>query len=225
MSIFDRLFRKDGGIETYIIAGLGNPGPEYEMTKHNCGYRAADIVADKLGISFTKRKFNSLYCDCKIRKGGDEVRVILMKPETYMNNSGDAIEAAAAFYKVPAENIIVIYDDCDVEPGRIRVRGFGSAGTHNGMESVVSCLGTEKFPRIRVGIGRRMPNEDMVKFVLSGFSPDKEKLVKEALGFAANASLAIIKKGIEKAMTEFNSKQAKPEAAADAKEKTTQDKD
>lgn len=210
MSFFNNLFRRDGGLETYIIAGLGNPGPEYEMTKHNCGYRAVEIVAEKLGISFSRRKFNSLVCDTKIKAGGREVRVFLMKPETYMNNSGAAIDAAASFYKVPSENVIVIYDDCDVEPGRIRVRAAGSAGTHNGMESIVSYLGTEKFPRVRIGIGKRMPNEDMVKFVLSQFSEEKEKLVREALVFAADASIAIVKKGIEKAMTEYNSKKAEP---------------
>ncbi len=208
MSIFDKLFRREGGTETYIIAGLGNPGPEYEFTKHNCGYRAADIVAEKLGVSFSKRKFNSLYGEGKVKKNGGEVRVLVLKPETYMNNSGAAIEAAASFYKVPAENIIVIYDDCDVEPGRIRVRGSGSAGTHNGMESCVSHLGTVNFPRVRIGIGKRMPNEDMVKFVLSRFSPEKEKLVQDALVFAAEAAVAIIQKGVDKAMNEANGKKA-----------------
>lgn len=208
MSFFNRLFRRDGGTETYIIAGLGNPGPEYAMTKHNCGFRAVDILAEKLGVSFSKKKFNASYCDTKIKKGGDEVRVILMKPETYMNNSGAAIEETASFYKVAPENIIVIYDDCDVEPGRVRVRASGSGGSHNGMISVISHLGTEQFPRVRVGIGRRMPGEDMVKFVLSPFSPEKEGYVREALVFAADAALSIITKGIDKAMSEANVKKA-----------------
>lgn len=208
MSFFSKLFCKDNGTESYIIAGLGNPGPEYELTKHNCGFRAIDIVAEKLGLDFTKRKFNAYWCDGKLKKGGKEVRVFLMKPLTYMNNSGAAVDEAASFYKVPPENIIIIYDDCDVEPGRVRVRPSGSAGTHNGMESIVSHLGTEKFPRVRIGIGKRMPNEDMVKFVLSQFSPEKEALVSKALVFAADAAIAIITKGIDKAMNEANAKRA-----------------
>ncbi|MBR5059533.1 MAG: aminoacyl-tRNA hydrolase [Clostridia bacterium] len=209
ISIFSKIFgkNKDGsGSETFIVAGLGNPGSRYENTRHNCGFKVADVLAERLGISVSKRKFHAMYGDKKIDAGGREIRVVLMKPETYMNNSGVAVSEAAAFYKVPAERIIVIYDDADISLGEIRVRRGGGPGTHNGMESVVDHLGKEDFPRIRVGIGSRMPNEDMVGFVLGRFPPEQEPVIEKSFEKAADAAVIIMRDGAEAAMAKVNGK-------------------
>ncbi|MBR5005611.1 MAG: aminoacyl-tRNA hydrolase [Clostridia bacterium] len=205
MALFGRcLFKKKNTVETFIVAGLGNPGPEYAMTRHNCGFRAIDILAEKLGVGFSKSKFQSKYGEKKLEAGGNEVRVILMKPQTYMNNSGTAVSAAADFYKVPLSNIIVIYDDFDVSLGEVRVRPGGSPGSHNGMESVTSYLPGTDFPRIRIGIGKKMPNEDVIKFVLGNFSPEQEEIIGGSLKKAADAAYLIITEGVEKAMNKTN---------------------
>ncbi|MBO7399338.1 MAG: aminoacyl-tRNA hydrolase [Clostridia bacterium] len=205
MALFGRcLFKKKNTVETFIVAGLGNPGPEYAMTRHNCGFRAIDILAEKLGVGFSKSKFQSKYGEKKFEARGNEVRVILMKPQTYMNNSGTAVSAAADFYKVPLSNIIVIYDDFDVSLGEVRVRPGGSPGSHNGMESVTSYLPGTDFPRIRIGIGKKMPNEDVIKFVLGNFSPEQEEIIGGSLKKAADAAYLIITEGVEKAMNKTN---------------------
>ncbi|MBO4362785.1 MAG: aminoacyl-tRNA hydrolase [Clostridia bacterium] len=205
MALFGRcLFKKKNTVETFIVAGLGNPGPEYAMTRHNCGFRAIDILAEKLGVGFSKSKFQSKYGEKKLEARGNEVRVILMKPQTYMNNSGTAVSAAADFYKVPLSNIIVIYDDFDVSLGEVRVRPGGSPGSHNGMESVTSYLPGTDFPRIRIGIGKKMPNEDVIKFVLGNFSPEQEEIIGGSLKKAADAAYLIITEGVEKAMNKTN---------------------
>lgn len=209
ISILSKIFgkNKDGsGSETFIVAGLGNPGSRYENTRHNCGFKVADVLAERLGISVSKRKFHAMYGDKKIDAGGREIRVVLMKPETYMNNSGVAVSEAASFYKVPAERIIVIYDDADIALGEIRVRRGGGPGTHNGMESVVDHLGKEDFPRIRVGIGSRMPNEDMVGFVLGRFPPEQEPVIEKSFEKAADAAVIIMRDGAEAAMAKVNGK-------------------
>lgn len=201
------LFKKStADTETIIIAGLGNPGSEYEKTRHNCGYRTLDALAKKLGVSLTKQKFNALFGDVTTDVLGGTAKVILMKPLTYMNNSGEAIKAAADFYKVKPDNVIVIYDDCDIDVAAIRIRKSGSAGTHNGMKSCVQHLGTEEFKRIRVGIGKKMPNADMVKFVLGTFPEEDEKKMQEAFDIAADAAVMILKKGIDFAMNRYNTK-------------------
>lgn len=211
-SIFSKLFGKGRGgsdTETFIIAGLGNPGSKYENTRHNCGFKVADVLAARLGINISKRKFHATYGDRKIVAGGREIRVILMKPETYMNNSGVAVSEAAGFYKVPPENIVVVYDDCDIGLGEIRVRRGGSAGTHNGMESVVDYLGNGNFPRIRVGIGKRMPNEDMIGFVLGHFSQEQQPVIRQSFEKAADAAEIILAEGVEAAMARVNGKAGK----------------
>ncbi len=192
--------------ETYIIAGLGNPGPEYERTRHNCGFKTVDRLTDKLGANLTKHKFQALCGDVQTEVRGEKARVLIMKPEPYMNSSGEAIREAADFYKVRPENIIVICDDCDIALGAIRIRKAGSGGTHNGMKSVVKELGTENFLRVRVGIGQKMPNADMIKFVLGTFPPDEEKPMEEAFEKAAEAILCILKKGADYAMNQFNTR-------------------
>ena len=209
ISIFTKLFGKNkAGTDTeiFIIAGLGNPGSKYENTRHNCGFRVADVLAERLGITFSKRKFHALYGDKKISRGGREIRVVLMKPETFMNNSGVAVSEAVSFYKVPPENLIVIYDDADIAPGEIRVRRGGGPGTHNGMESVVDYLGKENIPRIRVGIGKKMPNEDMVGFVLGRFPPEQEAMMQKAFVRAADAAEIILGEGVDAAMGKVNGK-------------------
>lgn len=209
ISILSKIFgkNKDGSDpETFIVAGLGNPGSRYENTRHNCGFKVAGVLAERLGISVSKRKFHAMYGDKKIDAGGREIRVVLMKPETYMNNSGVAVSEAASFYKVPAERIIVIYDDADIALGEIRVRRGGGPGTHNGMESVVDHLGKEDFPRIRVGIGSRMPNEDMVGFVLGRFPPEQEPVIEKSFEKAADAAVIIMRDGVEAAMAKVNGK-------------------
>jgi len=196
-----------GDCETFIIAGLGNPGPEYEKTRHNCGFRTVDEVCRELDVSLTKKKFQSVYGDTKITVKGNEIRVIVMKPQTFMNNSGESIIEASNFYKVPPENIIVVFDDSDIDVGAIRVRSSGKPGTHNGMKSIVSHLGTEDFPRVRIGIGKKMPNADMVKFVLGTFPPEEETTMQESFKKGALAAISIIKNGCDNTMNKFNSKQ------------------
>ncbi len=193
-------------IRTIIIAGLGNPGREYERTRHNCGFRTIAELEKKLGMECTKKKFDALYAADKVEIGGKTVRIVLLKPQTYMNESGIAVKACADFYKAQPQDIIVVYDDTDIDVAALRIRKSGSAGTHNGMKSVVAHLGTENFPRVRVGIGKRAPNADMVKFVLGTFSIDDEEAMKKAFAEAADACTAIVEKGIDFAMNKYNSK-------------------
>ena len=190
--------------EIFIIAGLGNPGPEYEKTRHNCGFRTLDRVAEALGCEVSKRKFKSVYGDCKTELGGKNVRIILLKPQTYMNNSGEAVSEAMDFFKVPEKNVIIIYDDCDLQAGALRIRPGGSAGTHNGMKSVCSYMKNDNFPRVRVGIGKRQPNADMIKFVLGTFPEEEEKIMQEAFKRAAEAALMTITDGCDRTMNKYN---------------------
>lgn len=200
------LFKKESN-EIFIVAGLGNPGSEYERTRHNCGFKTIDEFCKRHGTELTKNKFNAKYGEVKLDAlGGGTARVIVMKPETYMNNSGEAVRDAANFFKVPTQNIIVICDDSDIDTGTLRLRKAGSGGTHNGMKSIVRELGTEDFKRIRVGIGRKMPNADMIKFVLGTFAPDEEQKMQEAFERATEAIECIVKKGIDFAMNKYNAK-------------------
>ena len=192
----------------YIIAGLGNPGKKYENTRHNMGFIAIDLLADAYDIKVDKLKFKSLVGEGRIA----DQRVLLMKPQTYMNLSGEAIRDAVNFYKIDPQELIVIYDDIDIPAGTFRIRKKGSAGTHNGMRSVVYQLQTDQFPRIRVGIGTEKP-VDLIHFVTGGVSGEERKLLEGALEKSAKAAAAIVEKGIEKAMNEYNvrPKKEKPE--------------
>lgn len=193
-----------------IIAGLGNPGKEYENTKHNVGFMTLDILADKLGISIQKLKFKALIGEGRI---GTE-KVILVKPQTYMNLSGESLREIVNFYKVDMEDVIVIYDDIDIEVGSLRIRGKGSAGTHNGMRSVVSQLGDDGFPRIRVGIGGAKGGKDLVHHVISGFTGDDKDKIREAIVKAADAAECIVTDGVSNAMNRFNTKKKKKKKPA-----------
>lgn len=153
----------------FIIAGLGNPGPQYEKTRHNAGWNAMDYLSGKTGIKITRAKFRGLYG--KGIFGGKNV--VLLKPTTFMNSSGESIAEAAKFYKVPAERVLVIYDDISLKPGTLRIRESGSAGGHNGIKSIIACLGTQDFPRIKIGVGERKDG-DLVDWVLG--SPSKEDI-------------------------------------------------
>ncbi|ASS41841.1 aminoacyl-tRNA hydrolase [Eubacterium minutum ATCC 700079] len=190
--------------ETFIIAGLGNPGRKYENTRHNLGFITVDKIAEDNDISVKKIKFKSLVGEGVI--GSD--KVILMKPQTFMNNSGEALREIVNFYKVPPENLIVIYDDFDIPIGSIRVRKFGSAGTHNGMRSVIRLLGFDNFPRIRIGIDSAIKNE-LINFVTGGFRKEEVPLLEEAVTNGAAAAETIVTKGIDLAMNRYNTKKTR----------------
>ncbi|MDD7215179.1 MAG: aminoacyl-tRNA hydrolase [Firmicutes bacterium] len=183
----------------YIIAGLGNPGRKYENTRHNMGFIAVDLLAEKYGIKVDKIKFKALVGEGRI--AGQ--KVLLVKPQTYMNLSGESIREVMSFYKEDIENLIVIYDDIDIPTGTIRVRKKGSAGTHNGMRNIVYLLQDDNFPRIRVGIGSDK-KVDLINYVTGGVTKGEKELLEGALVKAADAAAAIVEKGIEKAMNEYN---------------------
>ena len=189
--------------ESWLIVGLGNPGKDYARTRHNCGFRAIDILADALGCKVDKGKFQGLYGQV-VRNG---VKLFLLKPQTYMNLSGRSVLQLSAYYNIPPQRIIVIFDDISLEPGRLRIRASGSAGGHNGIKSIIGELGSQEFPRIKVGVGAKPHAEqDLADWVLSAFSPGEEKLLQPALENAADAALLMIEKGIEAAACRYNGK-------------------
>ena len=183
----------------YIIVGLGNPGKKYEKTRHNMGFLAVDRLAEKYDITVNKLKFKSLVGEGRI--AGQ--RVLLVKPQTYMNLSGEAVRQAMDFYKIDSENLIVIYDDIDIPTGTFRIRKKGSSGTHNGMRNILYHIQTEDFPRIRVGIGSGK-KENLINYVTGGVSKEEVKLLEESIVKAADSAACIVEKGIEKAMNEYN---------------------
>ena len=187
-----------------IIAGLGNPGKEYENTKHNVGFLTIDILAEKYGIKVNKIKFKGLVGEGMI---GTE-KVMLVKPQTYMNLSGQCIREIVAFYKLDMEDLVVIYDDIDLPMGNLRIRKKGSAGTHNGMRSIIYDLQDDGFPRVRVGIGGERKG-DLANYVISGFSGDDRKLIEEAIVKAADAVTGHVEDGIDRAMVDYNTKKPK----------------
>jgi len=182
----------------YLIVGLGNPEPEYSNTRHNMGFDVLNNLAKKNKIEICKRKFNGLYGMGEI----DGEKVILLKPQTYMNESGLSIIEAKNFYKIPNENIIVIYDDVDIEVGNIRIREQGSANTHNGMKSVIGCLGTKEFARVRVGIGKN--DKDIADFVLEQISKYDRQAIDKGVEKATLAVEEILKSDIKVAMNKYN---------------------
>ena len=184
----------------YIIVGLGNPGREYENTRHNIGFDVIDKLADQENIGVLEKKHKAI-----IGKGviaGQ--KCILAKPQTFMNLSGESVRAAADFYKVEPENILVIYDDVSLEPGQLRIRGKGSAGGHNGIKNIIAHLGTQEFPRIKVGVGEKPGSMDLADYVLSRFSKGEQEMMDQAFREAAEAAAAVIGQGIDAAMNHFN---------------------
>lgn len=182
-----------------ILVGLGNPGKEYERTRHNTGFRVMDALADKLNMSFTKAKFNAILAE-GIYKGE---KILLVKPSTYMNRSGESLLQIANFYKISAEDLIVVYDDVDLEVGKLRLRKSGGAGTHNGMRDIVSKLGWTNFPRLRIGIDQDkiIP---LASYVLSPFTKEEEVDIEKVLDKAVDALLVFLQEGMDAAMNQFN---------------------
>lgn len=196
------LFRKDkGGSFSYLIAGLGNPGREYENTRHNAGFVAADMLADKFNMSFSKSKFDALYGDCEI--AGE--RVIVAKPQTYMNLSGRAVQKLSAFYKIPIDKIIVMHDDVSLDVGKIRIRRKGSAGGQKGLANIIELMGSQDIPRIKIGVGAKPhPDYDMKEWVLGKIPAEQQSDFKTACENAVKAVDEIIRRGIDSAMNKYS---------------------
>lgn len=187
--------------ESWLIVGLGNPGKEYERTRHNAGFRAVDLLADKLGCRIDKSKFQGLYG--QVNYGGK--KLMLLKPLTYMNLSGRSVLQLSAYFNIPPQRIIVLFDDISLEPGRLRIRADGSAGGHNGIKSIIQEVGSQAFPRVKIGVGAKPnPEYDLADWVLSTFSAKEEKALSTALENAADAALAIIDRGVPEAANRFN---------------------
>ena len=187
--------------ESWLIVGLGNPGKEYEKTRHNCGFRAIDLLAQILGCKIDKAKFQGLYGQVT-RQGR---KIFLLKPMTYMNLSGKSVLQLSAYYQIPPQRIIVLFDDISLEPGRLRIRPDGSAGGHNGIKSIIAVLGSQDFPRVKIGVGAKAHAEqDLADWVLSGFSASEEKSLVSALERAAEAALCIIDSGVPEAANRYN---------------------
>ena len=190
--------------ETWLIVGLGNPGREYEKTRHNAGFRAIDALADKLGCRIDKGKFQGLYG--QVNYNGK--KLMLLKPQTFMNLSGRSVLQLSAYFNIPPARIIVMFDDISLAPGRLRVRADGSAGGHNGIKSIIQEVGSQAFPRVKIGVGAKpTPEFDLADWVLSTFSAQEEKALKNALDWAGEAALAIIDHGVPEAANRYNGKQ------------------
>lgn len=184
----------------YLIVGLGNPGEEYTRTRHNMGFEVIDKLAEKYNIKVSKHKFDGLYGKGEI----EGEKVVLLKPQTYMNLSGNAVGQFVSFFKVDQDEIIVIYDDIDIPTGTIKIRKQGSAGSHNGMKSVINELATEKFPRIRIGTGTTEKIYDLVDYVLEKIKEDEYKKLEESVDMAQEAIIQILQNGIDNAMNKYN---------------------
>ncbi len=186
----------------FIFAGLGNPGREYERTRHNVGFQCIDYLSALYRIPVTKAKHKALLGSGIIQ--GE--KVLLVKPQTLMNNSGESLRAIMDFYRVEPTNLVIIYDDIDLDKGIIRIRSKGSAGTHNGMRSVIYHLGTDEFPRFRIGIGKPAPGQELVSYVLGKYSQDEQRTMNEAVEKVTMAVGEFIVSGIEMAMSKYNGK-------------------
>lgn len=187
----------------YIIAGLGNPTKQYENTRHNAGFGVIDYLSDKYQIPVKQAGFKALYGSGYI----EGQKVILLKPQTFMNLSGESIRACMDFYKIdPEEELIVVYDDISLAPGKLRVRAKGSAGGHNGIKNIILHLGDQKFPRVRVGVGEKPADYDLADYVLGHFSKEEQPLMKDAFEEAGKAVVTIMTEGIASAMNQFNGK-------------------
>jgi len=182
----------------YLLVGLGNPGKEYTHTRHNVGFDVIDIMASEYNVLINRIKFKGVYGEINI--AGE--KVILLKPSTYMNLSGESVREAASFYKIPNENIIIIYDDISLDVGKLRVRSKGSAGGHNGIKSILENLSSDVFPRIKIGVGK--PDKALIPHVLGRFSKEDRAIVEKTFEASAKAAVVIIKEGSTEAMNQFN---------------------
>jgi len=196
------LFGKNrtGGAE-WLVVGLGNPGDKYENTRHNAGFMAVDELAERLHVPVQRLKYKALTNTAEV--GGK--RVLLMKPITYMNLSGEAVRQAAEFYKIPPERVLVISDDVSLPVGKLRIRKGGSAGGHNGLKSIIAQLGSDRFPRLKIGVGEKPhPDYDMADWVLSKFAGTDRQMMEEAMKRAADAVECLLRDGADQAMNKFN---------------------
>lgn len=191
---------RSGGIQ-WLLVCLGNPGKEYENTRHNIGFMAAGELERRENIKINKLRYRALTGEVRI--GGQ--RVLVLKPQTYMNLSGESVKLAGGFYKIPPDHVLVISDDVSLPLGKLRIRAGGSAGGHNGLKNIIAHLGTDQFPRIRVGVGApEHPEHEMVDWVIGNFSPAEKKVVAEAVARAVDAAACVIEKGVPEAQNRFN---------------------
>ena len=202
--VFDRISKKEepqGGKPEFIIAGLGNPGIDYERTRHNAGFMAMSAIEEKLGVSVNTYKFKAKTAVASV--GGKQC--LLMKPETFMNLSGEAIAQAMSFYKIPIENVLVIFDDISLDVGVMRIRRKGSAGGHNGLKSIIECCGSEDFPRIKIGIGKKPhPDYDLKDWVLGRFTDEEREKLSGVFANVLPAAELILQGKTGEAMNKFN---------------------
>ena len=189
----------------YLIVGLGNPGTKYAHTRHNVGFDVLEALSRKLGVSISREKEQALIGECFV--GGQ--KVILALPQTYMNLSGESVMRLANWYKIEPENLLVVYDDIDIPQGHIRIRKNGSAGTHNGMRSIVGLLGYENFPRLRVGVGQKREGYELADWVLGHYIGEEQEVADKAFALAADAVVDYIQNGIDSAMRTYNTKKEK----------------
>ena len=185
----------------FLVVGLGNPGLQYEKTRHNVGFMSADLLMKKEGGEFTKHKMDSHFGECEIGKK----RILVMKPQTFMNNSGTAVSAVSKFYKIPADKIIIISDDISLDVGKIRIRRKGSHGGHNGLKDIFQLLGTDSIMRVKIGVGAKPhPDYDLADWVLGKFPKEDEENLSTALDNSVKAIEEIIKRGIDSAMNKYS---------------------
>ena len=194
-------FLKKSGPVQWLLVCLGNPGKQYENTRHNIGFMAADLLSDREGVKFNKLRYRALTGEVSL--GG--ARVLVIKPQTYMNLSGEAVKLAGGFYKIPPQRVLVISDDVSLPLGKLRIRASGSAGGHNGLKNIIAHLGTDAFPRIKVGVGAPAhPEHEMVDWVIGNFTGEEKKVVRQALEKVLDAAACVIEKGVGEAQNRFN---------------------
>ena len=191
--------KKSGGVQ-WLLVCLGNPGKEYANTRHNIGFLAADALEKRTGVKFNKLKYRALTGEVTL--GGQ--RVLVVKPQTYMNLSGEAVKLAGGFYKIPPEHILVLYDDVSLPLGKLRIRASGSAGGHNGIKNIITHLGTDAFPRIKVGVGSPQREDGLVDWVIGSFTASERKVVDGAIDKGLDAAACVIEKGVSEAQNRFN---------------------
>ncbi|MGE5443866.1 MAG: aminoacyl-tRNA hydrolase [Ignavibacteriales bacterium] len=187
-----------------LVAGLGNPGKEYSSSRHNVGFIVVDEIAKRLGISLKKKGFRSLFAEALL----EEKKIILLKPQTYMNLSGDAVSDAVEFFKISLKDIIVVHDEIDLPLGSMKIKTGGGSAGHKGVRSIVNCLGDSGFVRVRVGVGKPLQKSEVIGHVLSGFGKEEKRIMEDMVVRAADAVLEIILRGLESAMNKFNRKDA-----------------
>lgn len=200
-----------------IVVGLGNPTPKYEGTRHNIGFSVIDVLAEKYNIRVNTNRHKAL-CGSGII-GGE--KVILAKPLTFMNLSGESVRPLVDYYKLDLEDLLIIYDDISLEPGNLRMRAGGSAGGHNGMKSIIQHLGSDRFPRLRLGVGEKPAQMDLADYVLGHFSAEEKKQIDEVRNVAAEAVVCFIEEGVTETMNRYNGKKKKEEAKQRRTEETT----